>query len=43
MRTISKNYVKMEKKLCPVCCTKHECGGILLHMQFREIPDDKTR
>lgn len=39
---MSNSYVKMEQRMCPVCGKRHECGGLLLHTQLKDIPDDKT-
>lgn len=39
---IPDNYVRMEQKLCPVCTKRFDCGGILLHRQLKEIPEDRT-
>lgn len=43
MRKPKDGFVKMEQHQCPVCLELHTHGtGILIHRNFREIPDNQT-
>lgn len=42
MKNIPDGHVRMEQKLCAACGNKFDSGALLLHLQLRSIPKDKT-
>jgi hypothetical protein len=39
-QAIPEDYVRLERKLCPVCGQQFDSGAILLHKRLRSIPKE---